>query len=247
MKENKVPLSKRLFTLLDKPSADKNGGTSTKHWPFAPRFRVMPAFWTISSVLSLIVNVVLIAVLIVVGREIFFLRAVVGDGVLGGLFSNFQKMDAAHIRTTIQVNETITVKDTIPVQFTLPLEQDTVVTLVEDTHVNQTTIYLNGVPVPLNLILPKGTKLGISLNLDVPVDQTIPIELEVPVHLTVPVDIPLDQTELHEPFTGLQAVVSPYYEITSDMPATWEDIPFCGPGSSWLCRWYFGSEKTNAK
>lgn len=242
MKEDQEPLSKRLVHLIGGPRVKNNGISKVRRWPFDNKFKVMPAFWTISSILSLVVNIILVAVLIVVGREIFFLRAVVSDGVLGGLFTNFQKMDAAHIKTTIQVNETITVKDTIPVQFTLPLEQETVVTLVDDTPVNQTTIYLNGVAVPLNLILPKGTKLGIDLNLDVPVDQTIPIELNVPVQLTVPVDIPLNQTELHEPFTGLQGVVSPYYEITSDMPATWEDIPFCGPGSSWLCRWYFGSE-----
>lgn len=243
MSEDQVHPSKRIFSLLKRLAASgKNGNAPAKRWSFAGKLKVMPAFWTVASILSLIVNLILAAVLIGVGREIFFLRALIGDEVLGGLFANFQKMDAAHIKTTVQVSDTITVKDTIPVQFTLPLEQETVVTLVEDTPINQTTIYLNGVPVPLNLTLPTGTQLKIDLNLDVPVDQTIPIELKVPVQLTVPVDIPLDQTELHEPFTGLQTVVGPYYEIASEMPATWQEAPFCRSGSSWFCRWYFGSE-----
>jgi hypothetical protein len=33
----------------------------------------------------------------------------------------------------------------------------------------------------------------------------------VPVVLNVDVDIPLEQTQLHEPFTGLQDVVKPFY------------------------------------
>ena len=33
----------------------------------------------------------------------------------------------------------------------------------------------------------------------------------VPVALNVDVDIPLEQTQLHEPFVGLQEVVKPFY------------------------------------
>jgi hypothetical protein len=41
-------------------------------------------------------------------------------------------------------------------------------------------------------------------NLVVPVNQSVLAELNVPV------DIPLNQTELHDPFVGLQKVVEPY-------------------------------------
>jgi hypothetical protein len=50
----------------------------------------------------------------------------------------------------------------------------------------------------------------------IPVDDSIlvkfdlPVETTVPIHLNVAVNIPLSQTELHQPFVGLQDVVSPY-------------------------------------
>ena len=57
-----------------------------------------------------------------------------------------------------------------------------------------------------NIVLPQGTVLPIFIqNLAVPVDQKVLAELEVAV------DIPLNATDLHEPFVGLQKVVEPYY------------------------------------
>ena len=92
-------------------------------------------------------------------------------------------MDQAHIRTTITVSDTIQVKDTIPVVFDLPLSQKTEVTLTKNTPIKGATIYLNGQAVPLDLDLPPGTKLGIQLDLTVPVNQTVPVVLNVPVNL----------------------------------------------------------------
>ena len=39
----------------------------------------------------------------------------------------------------------------------------------------------------------------------------LPVQTSVPVHLDVPVNIPLRDTELHQPFVGLQEVVKPWY------------------------------------
>lgn len=202
--------------------------------------KVMPAFWTISAIVSLIVNIILIAILLGLGRELFQIKALVGDGLLGGLYSNFQKMDDAHIVTTIQVEETIVVNDSIVVKFDLPISQDTIVVLTADTPIDQVPILLNGVWVPTPIILPQGTELGINLEMTVPVETVVPVTLNVPVQLNVPVDIAMDQTELHEPFVGLQDVIGPYYQLSSDMPSTWEDI--CGPSGSWFCRWLFSSK-----
>jgi hypothetical protein len=55
------------------------------------------------------------------------------------------------------------------------------------------------------IVLPQGTTLPIFLNLTVPVDQMVPVSLKVEV------DIPLAETQLHEPFSGLQEVVKPFY------------------------------------
>ena len=202
--------------------------------------KVAPAFWTIASVLSLTVNAILILILLVLGRQLFALKDLVQEGLIGGLYTNFVLMDQAHIQTTIEVKDTIQVSDKIPVVFDLPLQQDTVVTLVEDVSIPETIVYLNGSPVRTTVVLPQGTPLNITLDLVVPVNATIPITLQVPVTLKVPVDIALDQTELHAPFTGLQQVVSPYQELLSSLPSSWDETPVCGPWTMWLCRWIFG-------
>jgi hypothetical protein len=194
------------------------------------------AFWSIASAISMVTTVVLIIVMIVLLNELFTLKSLVGGQLLGGLQANFQQMDAATIETTVIVEDTITVEDTIPVQFTLPLNQNTNVTLTEATTVPGTLVILNGVAVPTNIILPAGTILPVALNLDVPVDQTIPISLEVPVLLEVPVSIPLEDTELHEPFTGLQGVVAPYNDLLAETPNSW-----CEAGPL-LC-WLFGEDE----
>ena len=193
--------------------------------PFLWRGRVGPAFWTVASTLSLVVNIILIVILILLGRQLFFLKTtVVSDQLINGLYDNFVLMDKAHIKTTITVSDTIQVKDTIPVVFDLPLSQKTIVTLTESTPIKGATIYLNGQPVPLDLDLPPGTKLGIELNLTVPVNQTVPVVLNVPVNLTVPVDIALNKTELHEPFVGLQQVLSPFRKLLGDVPDKWSEV-----------------------
>jgi hypothetical protein len=56
-----------------------------------------------------------------------------------------------------------------------------------------------------SVTLPAGTSLPIQLNMTIPVQSTIPISLQVPVN------IPLNQTELHQPFTGLQTTILPLY------------------------------------
>jgi hypothetical protein len=203
--------------------------------PWLWQGKIQPAFWTVASLLSLAINVILIVVLILVGKEIFLLKSLVSEQLVGGLHQNFVQMDQAHIRTTIPVNDIIQVKDTIPVVFDLPLNQSTTVVLTEDAKVKNTTIYLNRQPVPLDLILRKGTELDIGLNLTVPVSQTVPVVLNVPVALNIPVDIPLNQTELHEPFVGLQSVVAPYDQLLSKTPSSWEDTPLCSPPFDWFC------------
>jgi hypothetical protein len=204
--------------------------------------KVGPAFWNLSSVISLSVNVVLFVMLILLARELFALKQMVSNQLIGGLYENFVKMDQAHILTTIQVQDTIQVNDTMPVVFDLPLQQQTEVKLTSDTAVKNATIYLNGQAVPLDLVLKKGTRLNIALDLVVPVSQTIPVQLTVPVNLKVPVDIALDQTDLHQPFTGLQGVVYPYHELLHGLPNAWDETPLCGPLTGWFCSLFFGAE-----
>jgi len=127
--------------------------------------------------------------------------------LLGGLYTNFVKMDQAHIKTTIPIRQEI------PVQFTLNVSGPTSVTLSEDVSISGALVTVNTGGLNINnaranIVLPQGTVLPIFIqNLAVPVDQKVLAEFNVNV------DIPLNETDLHEPFVGLQKVVEPFYCI----------------------------------
>jgi len=220
--------------------------TNQQHFPVADRLiwqgRVWPALWTVGSIFSITLNAILIIVLLLLGRQLFAVKRLVSDQLIEGLYENFMLMDNASIVTQVKVEDTIQVNDTIPVVFDLPLSQKTAVVLAEDTPVRDATIFLNGAPVPLDLVLRQGTVLNIQLDLVVPVSQTVPVKLDVPVALEVPVNIPLDQTELHEPFVGLQNVVSPYDSLLAQLPDSWYETPLCTPWTEVFCEWIFGKE-----
>ena len=178
--------------------------------------KVLPAFWSVGAFLSILLNIILIVIVAILLNQLFSIKRLVTDDLLGGLYYNFILMDQAKITTTVQV------EDTIPVQFDLPLNQTTNVILTEDTTINNATVSLktgglNIVEAPTDIVLPAGTVLPVQLNL------TVPVDTQIPVTLTVPVDIPLNETELHEPFTGLQDVVAPYYWMLIKLPSTWEE------------------------
>lgn len=189
--------------------------------------KIGPAFWTITGLLSLGLNAVLIAVVILLGRELFAIKNLVSEQLVGGLAQNFALMDQAVIRTNVVVN------DQIPVQFTLPVSKQTTVVLTADmpingANVNMRTGGLSIVNAPTDIILPAGTPLDIQLNMDIPVDTTIPVTLNVPV------DIPLNQTELHEPFVGLQQVIAPYDSLLAELPNSWNEV-LCAEGLDRFC------------
>jgi hypothetical protein len=195
------------------------------------REKVRVAYWNVSGTLSLIVNVILIAVLVLISREYFGLKRLVVGQVLDGLYVNFGKMDEAHIRTSILV------EDKINVSFPLQILQNTNVTLTQDTlitnaKVTLTTGGLNIFSAPTNIVLPAGTVLPVQLNLVVDVNQ------DVPVSLNVDVDIPLADTELHEPFSNLKSIIEPLRDAFYTGPFYWEQAPAC-QNMKWLCdRWF---------
>lgn len=201
--------------------------------------KIAPAFWTVSSIISLTVNLILILVIILLSRQLFALKSLIQDDLIGGLYDNFVKMDQAHIITDLQVTAPI------PIQFDLPVQTNTTVILTRDITIPNTYVSLNtagaginlSINAPAEITLPVGTPLDINLSIIVPVSQTIQVSL--PVH----VDIPLEQTDLHEPFTGLQQVLAPYRRYLGDLPNTWENTPICLPDTMWLCAWIFDLKK----
>ena len=196
-------------------------------WPF----KFMPAFWTVTGILSLLVNAILIVVLISLGNQLFTLKALVQNQLLGGLYQNFILMDQAHIKTTIPVSAMV------PAKFVLPLKTNTVVILTEDTlleNAQVVSLSTGGLTIhnaPATIKLATGTRLPVALDLTVPVDQMIPV------NLNVLVDIPLAETELHKPFAGLQETVRPYYKLMNELPDNWGDA-LCGPDGGPWCAWF---------
>ncbi len=204
-----------------KPTAPVHASTSETKPEEPRRFQFLPIFWTVASVMSFTVNIVLLIVLVVAFLKLRQIPIVdqslkqpslipgmatnISSGLLGGLYTNFVKMDQASIRTSIHVE-----KD-IPVQFSLNVSGPTNVTLSQPVTIHGALVTvntggLNIVNARATIVLPKDTLLPINIqNLVVPVDQKVPAVLDVPVN------IPLNQTELHEPFVGLQKVVEPWY------------------------------------
>jgi hypothetical protein len=185
-------------------------------------------FWTIASVISLTVNIILIVVLVYLGSQLSNIKKMVRDDVLAGLYTNFALMDQASIKTTIPIHTEV------PAKFDLPLDTDTVVVLSKDTRIAGARVTLNTggltiVNAPTDITLPAGTRLPIHLTLVVPVDQKIPVDL------SVAVNIPLNKTDLHQPFVGLQNLVAPYYVMVNGLPDSLSQI-LCGMPPNPLCK-----------
>jgi hypothetical protein len=201
------------------------------------RNRFLPAFWTVASIISMFVNVVLIAILLIALRMLGTIQLTADDqfsGMLGGLYHNFVRMDNASIIKDVPVNANIPLNLMVPVQTTtrirlsedviipahvvintggVDIDADATVTLYADSN-------LRSNPPPQ---IPNGpTTLPVTLDFPLTVQNTIPVSLNVPVN------IPLSQTQLHEPFVGLQEVVRPYYCLV-EPNATLNGVQICSP------------------
>ena len=184
--------------------------------------RYGPAFWTVTGLMSLIVNGILLAVVIMLLRVLGGTPFIAGDtaaGVLGGLYRNFEKMDRASIIASIPVDAQI------PLAISVPVQQTTEITLAEDAVITGARVRIDtaalNIDAPADVTLPAGTRLTVTLNFNLDVNNSIPV------HLEAPVNIPLAQTELHEPFVGLQDVLRPLYCLVEPNALTLDGLPVC--------------------
>ncbi len=200
--------------------------SSTAPHDLEARYKYLHAFWTVTGVLSLIVNGVLIAFLLILlqilGKTPFQPEDQFA-GLLGGLYQNFVKMDEATISTTVPVDTSI------PLNIVVPVQTTTRITLAEPATINNAHVVINtgGVDIDAAAIvtLPAGTPLTVALDFPLTVQNNIPIQL------SIPVNIPLKDTQLHDPFVGLQGVVKPYYCLV-EPNAVWNGVQICSPISN---------------
>jgi hypothetical protein len=190
------------------------------------RYKFLPAFWTIASVISLGVNLVLIVILLIVLQMLGAIQFTANDqasSLLGGLYTNFVKMDQATIASNIPVDATI------PLNIVVPVQATTRITLAESVVIPNAHVRINtgevNIDADATVTLPANTAL--TVNLDFP----LTVQNNIPVHLDVPVNIPLSQTELHEPFVGLQEVVEPWYCLV-EPNALMNGVQICSPISN---------------
>ena len=118
-------------------SAPDQPASSSPEAGFQPRYKFLPAFWTFTGILSLVVNLVLIVILLILLTNLGIIQTTANDqfsGLLGGLYDNFVKMDEAHIRTIIPIRQEI------PINFSLNVSGETTVVLTQDVTINNALV-----------------------------------------------------------------------------------------------------------
>ena len=180
-----------------------------------PLFVQLPRLWKAMIITSFVINMVLIAVLIGVGFFYWRWRSEIASttvGVQGFAHDNVaelrdvvQQLQAAHIKTTIPLNQPLPLKG---LGVVVPVSQSPTVTLVDPVELN-----LDGADINLgagnqlhaqniHIVLPSGTPLKIKLDMQIPLD-----DVTIPIKLSVPVDIAMADTELAPQFRRLGNVV----------------------------------------
>jgi len=163
---------------------------------------VLPAFWTIACLVSLVANAFLLLKLFGLTVSV---RTAEGAGsnseLLTGLYTSMDAMDKAHLKTSIPIRADLPLSSTIPVQATtkITLAQDAV---IDGAHVKIETGAIN-IDAPASVTLPAGTPLDVTFDFQVPLQATIPLAMDVPV------DIAVQDTDLHPAIQGLQQTVRP--------------------------------------
>ena len=189
------------------------------------REKFLRALWTLASLISMIFNVVVIIVIVVAFWAYRDIKLPEGVGVttlnklLSGLYSNFEKLDRATIKTVIPVDAQI------PLDISVPVQTTTQITLADSVVIPNAQVVINTGGLNINsnarVTLPAGTPLSVNLNFN------LPVQTSIPVHLDVPVNIPMKDTELHEPFVGLQDVVQPLYCMVDPSAANLDGQLIC--------------------
>ena len=181
-----------------------------------PRWKFLPAFWTIASLMSITVNIIMIAVILILLQMLGAMRGLANDkasGLLAELYTNFAKMDQATISRSIPVDANIPINFPVSVNLFDPRNEPKraeKITLASDVTITNAHVIINQpsvkIDAPATVVLRSGTELNVYLD-----SFDVPVQSNIPIHLDVPVNIPLNETALHEPFVGLRNIVQPYY------------------------------------
>ena len=169
------------------------------------------AFKNFAIIFSFFLNIFFIVLLIAGATMIIPALKEIAEPMVSGMNQSFAEINEAHIVRTIQV------EDTIPINFDIPVSTTTDVTIIEPVPM----------AVPTNFVLPGGGgtingtvffELPTGTVLPVQLDIMIPVRESVPVELSVDVDIPIEETELDDPFSDLQSIFGPLGNVLAGLP-----------------------------
>ncbi len=169
------------------------------------------AFKNFAIVFSFVLNIFFIVLLIAAATMIIPALKEIAEPMVSGMNQSFTKINEAHIVRTVQI------EDTIPINFDIPVSTTTEVTIIEPVPMAlPTNFVLPGGGGTINgtvfFELPTGTVLPIQLDVMVPVRESVPVEL------SVDVDIPIEETELDDPFSDLRSIFGPLGNVLSELP-----------------------------
>ena len=177
-------------------------------------------FWdaakTLTLLVSMIINFVLIAVVAVLINQVGAIKMTLAS-VLGQLDAAFEGLGESVIRDTIRIDQMV------PVRFDLPLNQNTVVTTQAPVPLSTQATFslgqfgsINGT---VSLQLPTGLQLPVHLELTVPVSNAIPVVFDQPI------EIPLAEKGLAPVVAKLRSALAPIINLVGQMPDRFVIVP----------------------
>lgn len=192
--------------------------------------------WRFMVIFSFIVNLVLIIVLLVLGILIFEIKNNVADPLVQGLHRTAVGLDKATIDWTIPVRDELFIDLDVPInsetilstvteyngQPVEPIAGETLVTLTRDVPLVINNAFIQSPDLTLrnaqvNITLPAGTSLPVSLNLD------LGLQTEIPVSLDVRAVIPIEETQLTDPINTLKLLFEPLAIGLHNLPSDFNE------------------------
>jgi hypothetical protein len=177
-------------------------------------------FWKSLTVVSVVLNLVLVFALIAMGNSFFEVRSILFKFVSDSAAKAVEIGEGASLSTSVHI------QDQVPLTVEVPLKRNTIVTLSEPAQIDGTSISIRSatlsIDAPASLTLPVGAELPLALDTSVTVDTIIPLDL------TVPVEFPLAGSAIGDSLNAMQGLFEPYQPVVSELPGCWQMLLWGG-------------------
>jgi len=171
--------------------------------------RTWNALKNVTIVMSLAINIVLVAVVLILVSQIGAIKSTL-NAVLLQLDQAFVALGAAEVRDSIHIDQGV------PVSFDLPVDQNVTVVTTAPVPLNIPASFslgpfgqINGT---VSLSLPQGLALPIRIGM------VVPVQTEIAVTFDQPVTIPLGQRGLGPVIEQFRSVTQPLIQLVETLP-----------------------------